>query len=100
MECREEAHYFGSAGTVHLSPCGRGRIASQDAIRVRGLSPRRKFRVVFAETDPSSVANCVRDTFSHKGRRVGVCRGISIFIQVLSIITTLPMRPAQTSLVR
>jgi len=25
-----------AALTVHLSPCGRGRIASQDAIRVRG----------------------------------------------------------------
>jgi hypothetical protein len=28
-----------AGGSLHLSPCGRGRIASQDAIRVRGCDP-------------------------------------------------------------
>src|SRR5579883_716348 len=32
-----------AAFAVRLSPCGRGRNASQDAFRVRGLSPRANF---------------------------------------------------------
>jgi hypothetical protein len=32
---------------------------------------------VSAEKDPSSVADYVRDTFSHKGRREGVLDGLS-----------------------
>jgi hypothetical protein len=41
---------------------------------VRGLYPRIAIpieRFVFADTDPSSVADFVRATFSHKGRRKG-----------------------------
>jgi hypothetical protein len=53
--------------TVHLSPCGRGRIAQ--AIRVRGISPQLKLPLAFADADPSSVADFARATFSHKGRR-------------------------------
>jgi hypothetical protein len=41
----------------------------EDAIRVRGLSPPGKLLIALADTDPSSVADFVRDTFSHKGRR-------------------------------
>src|SRR5579872_4141411 len=40
---------------LRLSPCGRGRNASQDAFRVRGLSPRTRVSrsALLAETDPS-----------------------------------------------
>src|SRR5579859_3407425 len=54
---------------VHLSPCGRGRIASQDAIRVRGLSPHIKLPIVPADATPHPARTKVRATFSHKGRR-------------------------------
>jgi len=58
---------------VRLSPCGRGRIASKDAIRVRGFSPRvaiaHLLPTASGDGDPSSVADFVRATFSHKGRR-------------------------------
>jgi len=56
-----------AATPVHLSPYGIGRIAQ--AIRVRGISPREKLLLAFADADPSSVADFVRATFSHKGRR-------------------------------
>ena len=45
--------------TVHLSLCGRGRIASKDAIRVRGLSPRVAAFCVRGQNS-SSVADFVR----------------------------------------
>jgi hypothetical protein len=78
-----------AASTVHLSPCGRGvgrlrrpflrtpkrsfgYVASLDAIRVRGFSPSGKLFLAPADADPSSVADFVRATFSHKGRRKGV----------------------------
>jgi hypothetical protein len=60
---------FAAAMTVHLSPCGRGRIASSDAIRVRGISPRITLPFASADADPSSGADFVRVAFSHKGRR-------------------------------
>src|SRR6185437_2117831 len=56
--------------TVHLSPCGRGRIASLDAIRVRGLAPRNKLLVAFVDATPHPA---LRATFSHKGRRNAAC---------------------------
>jgi len=56
-----------AATPVHLSPCGRGRIAQ--AIRVRGIFPRVKLLLAFTDADPSSGADFVRATFSHKGRR-------------------------------
>jgi hypothetical protein len=54
----------GEAHSVHLSPCGRGRIASTDAIRVRGYG-------LSIERNPSSGTDFVRATFSHKWRREG-----------------------------
>jgi hypothetical protein len=61
-----------AATPVHLSPYGIGRIAQ--AIRVRGISPREKLLLAFADADPSSVADFVRATFSHKGRRKKIYR--------------------------
>ena len=54
-------------------PLWKGRIASKDAIRVRGLSPPSKLSFGPAEADPSSGADFVHAIFSHKGRRCGVC---------------------------
>jgi len=45
-----------AAMTLHLSPAGRGRIASADAIRVRGLAPSRNARPLtrrFVIAEPS-----------------------------------------------
>src|SRR5579859_6424023 len=58
---------IGAAQTVYLSPCGRGRIASKDAIRVRGLAPPGKLPFVSADATPHPA---LRATFSHKGRRI------------------------------
>jgi hypothetical protein len=43
----------------------------EDAFRVRGLSPRVRLLFEPADADPSSGADFVRATFSHKGRRKG-----------------------------
>jgi hypothetical protein len=59
------------AVAVHLSPCGRGRIASKDAIRVRGISPPGKLFFAPADRTPHPA---LRATFSHKGRRNGTAK--------------------------
>jgi len=56
-----------AATPVHLSPYGIGRIAQ--AIRVRGISPREKLLLAFADADPSSVADFVRATFFPQGEK-------------------------------
>ena len=43
----------------------------EDAFRVRGLSPRTNPMIDYADRYPSSDADFVRATFSHKGRREG-----------------------------
>src|ERR1700749_706645 len=62
--------------TERLSPRGRGRKASKEAIRGRGFSLRGRIflhptSTASADRYPSSGANFVRATFSHKGRREG-----------------------------
>src|ERR1700753_3068123 len=42
-----------------------------DALRVRGLSPHATLLIECADRAPSSDADFVRATFSHKGRREG-----------------------------
>jgi hypothetical protein len=42
-------------------------MAAEEVMGIASLNP--SYAAVSAEKDPSSVADCVRDTFSHKGRR-------------------------------
>ena len=58
---------FAQRRLLPLSPCGREWLATSEA-RAAGEGS------VSADRDPSSGADCVRATFSHKGRRkeVGV----------------------------
>jgi hypothetical protein len=61
-----------------LSPCGRGSLREAKRGEGFGSADTDLFEMpVLADRDPSSVADFVRATFSHKGRRLeGRCRDV------------------------
>lgn len=69
-------------GGAHLSLCGRGRIASKDAIR--GFISTGEYRT------PHPVPTSVLVTFSHKGRRNSLCAQIDSTKNPSALVNVFP----------